>query len=324
MTQVTPSKTMLRNPTAEEIAALQNKNSAKIISDIPGTAGNEVANISPEITQRELKIQKFSNLGIKPQKSSFEPKPVVFKLPSGKIIVDSGEIMIRRMTTIEESVFQEAIAKNVQNGSFDIRSFLGIITRSLSTCIKSEIDILRLSLIDKIALFMFIIAISYGETHDVNLRCSNCGEITSHRINILKDIAPTYVPDNYVYPHPITLTSFDNPCILYAVFPRIENENLFFTSLANLMAQLETITYKIEGRSNEGTLIEEKDYNEILSNLNKDDKEKIKNFVSGFGQFGTSLVTVIPELCHNTQCEEYKKPQGVTVPLEELIIKVFI
>ena len=294
---------VLRNPTQEDF----NKELEKTITN------------GVEITEEE-KIQHQSIL--KPKTSIFEPDPVKFKLPSGNSVVkkefltENNEIFVRRFTVNEESIFQSYINTNIDANNIDISAedFITTINKMLNLCIKTNINVEELSIIDKIPLFIFIIGISYGFDHELNFICSECGKVFKNKINLQKEIIINYLPYDYQYP----VINIKNTDInIYLTYPLVKDEIVFIKT--DVLTQIMLLISKITGHKPDGNIITEEDYEDIIKNIPNNIKKEIKQFVEDYSIFGTQMI-INKNICRNEQCSLFKKKQDVIVPIPSILI----
>jgi len=300
---------ILRNPTEAEIKQQLDK--------------DVVEGVEENIIQNET---KDTDSLLKPQTSEFEPKPVKFRLVSDKLTVPSNkltkdnEIFVRRFTTVEESYFQKFISSYKNKSMFDINSyeFIDMVNKMMDGCIKTQISVYDLSLIDKIPLFIFLLGLSYGQEYDFTFECNACEQSFKHKVNLAKDIKIKYLPANYKYPS-FELTDIKD-VVAYLKYPKINSESIFIQS-DNIISQILLVIDKIEGTKNDGTKITEEDYENIINNLSSKDKKEIKNFIEDFSQYGTQF-NISKKICKNEKCELHKKEQTVTIPLQEILVNI--
>jgi len=290
----------IRNPSEEEIKNLQRKDATVA----KPKSKNKVKNINKE--------------------NMFEPEAVEFDLPSGSLIIPGGKIKVRRMTTVEEGIFQETVSRMFQGSSdaLNTSAFFDSLNRAIDNCIKSDVSIYELSLIDKIPLFVFISAKTYGDKHDLELSCPVCGDSSEFNIDLSK-LDTKIVPEDIEYPKEIELTSFDFPVKMLIQYPVIGDEAIWTDDIMRPVEQFLSLVYSAEGELPDGTKIDEEHYIQIVENLNSDDKKIIKEWMNDFSQYGTNAY-VNKKVCNNKECEKYKKIQRVAIPIENIFIKVFV
>ena len=302
-----PNK-IIRNPSQDELKKLQQKD---VVKGMPAPT-NQVS--TPVII----------STGLKPS-TTFEPKPIEFLLPSNKLIIPSGKIMVRRMTTVEEGMFQETLSKlsrsdeKISHRTY-IYTFLDTINRAMNNCIKTDIDIYGLSLIDKTPLFLFVMSITYGDMHDVELQCSACKKDFTHTLDI-STLKNKIVPENFQYPRIVELMSFPFKATAYLTYPTIGDEMLWVDN-ADPIAMYLSILSRIEGTTDNNEQIGEKHYEELVKNLHDDDKKKIKAFIAEFSEYGSDVV-IEKNVCKDKMCGNYEKLQNVILPIRELFLSIF-
>jgi hypothetical protein len=259
---------------------------------------------------------------LKPKSSIFEPDPVPVKLPSGSLAVDkkfltnNNEIFVRRMTSLEENIVLKLAGV----------SEVGVINQSIDSiiksCVKTNIDADDLLLIDKFAVFFKIISITYGKIQ-TTLQCPSCDKVyENYKIDVYNDFSVKYVPDEYQYPRQIKLESY-NDCelIWHVVYPTLgDTKQMFVDQNIDDNAQM-YVTEKIEGWYTDpsGNKVEVKpsDYKALITNLEKQDKKKYKEFMDEFSAFGFQMTTFIP-FCTDKKCSLRNVEQEVSVPVEDI------
>lgn len=264
---------------------------------------------------------------MKPKSSIFEPSPVAVRLPSGKLVIDpkfltqNNEIYVRRMTAIEENVILKLAGVNdpsMVNKSIDV---------ILENCIKTNIDSKSLLLIDKFALFLKIISITYGPVSAPQV-CPSCSSsYKDFKVDVYNDFEKVYVPEGYVYPHPIKIESYGG-CDLtwYVTYPTIGDtqEILSASGSEEDIPQL-YVTNRIEGwiQEEDGSKrdVQRSDYRPLITNLDKNDRKKYKKFMDEFSGFGIKMVGYFP-FCHNQKCSLFEVGQEVSIPIEQIFTTI--
>ncbi len=297
----------VRNPTKEEVLALTNQNTieAKPLSSI----------------KQKIPVDNtINNVKLKPKKSQWEPNPFAFKLPSLNKVVksnlsDNNEIYIRRIGTSDENIFKQMVKKE----SYDINDFFEMINDFLDSCIKSDISVNDLAFIDKMAAFVFLLQISYGNEHDVKLTCPTCFTQTSTKLEIDKEININYIDDKIDNPYKIEMTSYGDVLTFWFKLFTIGEESLFTKDDVSLEKQMTSVLLRVDGKSHDGSLIEKKDYNDICANLNLEDRKKFRKFIADYNSYGTDL-TIKTFRCSNNKCKKCKEDQEVVLPIDQILI----
>ena len=295
------TKSVIRNPTIEEIESMSRKKQ-----------NIGVVTAKPKVDREDDK----ENL-VKPQ-DDFEPDPVLFELPSGnttidpKYLSDKNEVLVRRFTTQEEAMFHD----------FDKFPFTKAIEPQIDGCLKTNIKCADLSSIDKLAIYMFLIAISYGKQFDVEVPCEACGERSKvPAINIIKDIEIKRVPKDYVYPYPIELTTYKEERNLsftaFFRFPTIKEGGVIDGSL-DILSQMKACLVRIV--DDNGREVGDYEKEKIINNLNSEDRNKFRKFIQEFDEFGANLFVKDKKVCKNTKCKDkYGKVQPFILPIEAVL-----
>lgn len=275
------------------------------------------------ITDETPKETQINESILKPKASKYEPDPVPFKLPSmGKsiparfhnLLTADKEIYIRRMSSKEE----EIIAKLKTSPE----RFLSVITECLKGCVRTNIDIKYLMLIDKIPMFLFLLNISYQNSKDIKISipCPECGKAHEKKVDLKDVIKIRYLPKDFKYPLSITtdksyatkyLIEYDSPTFEHE--PLIEQEEIEASQLLhNLIVNIEDIS---------GGSVEKSEWFEIINYLDYDDKIKFKNKIEEItNNYGTD--TKIDFTCENKGCMIYNKPSKADIPLDQIFINI--
>lgn len=299
---------VVRNPNPDEIKKLSQKDSTVAKSKNKQTTKTNVVNINPETP-------------LKPTQSVFEPEPVVFKLPSNNLVIPDGHIHVRRLTTVEEGYFQETVATMMKQNQLNEIFFLDSINKALDSCIRSNISIYDLLLIDKAPLFMFVLGLTYGEIQEFDLICEECKKEFKHKVDLTK-LNVKYVPDNFEYPKPYVMQKFAIPDVkLYLIYPTIGDESVW-TGPGNPIAQFMTMVENVDGILPSGEPITEEYYEDLIKNLHADDKDEMKKFIADLSEYGNDI-KVKTKVCKNANCPMHNKMQEVTIPIENIFLKMF-
>jgi hypothetical protein len=309
MTDENKQEKVIRNATPEDIEKLKRKDASE---------GIPVSKVKKENGKKAEVLDMY----LKPKKSIFEPDPFPIKLPSGNKVVKSGltpknEIYIKRMGSAEEGLFVKMI------GSNDTKLINATMDAAIDNCIKSRIEASQLSLIDKFAVFFKIIDLTYGPIK-TELKCSNCGTSYFQPLNLVKDLKIKYLPENYEYPRPIKIESFPGCNITwYVKYPTAGETQDFLT--AETMTNMLILTDRIEGTLIDGDNgereVQKSDYEDIISNLNDDDRKKFKDFLNDFGSHGVDL-TIRKDFCTKSGCNLKDKVQEITFPFEAIFARI--
>lgn len=308
-----PKKSL--NPSIEDLQEIANKELAR-----------SVAKFSEESYQNKIQETK-DGLVLKPKLSTFEPEPVLFALPTGNIlhrkfpkaVTPDGEIMVRRISAFEEiyiDQFFNASEEQISN----------LITNIIEGCIKSDIPVTEIHLLDKIPLFFFVIAISYGSLLNVAPieGCKTCipGE-TRVEIDYLKDINIKRFPKDLDYPRKAELKTYPNMRLTaHVVMPIIRDEKDLVktpTNREDLIIKLRAIISSITGyQINTGEEVRSNQINELLAFLDSDDKERIKNAIDDITTSYGIDYEVMVKNCSQEKCS--KIGQKVTLSLQDLLM----
>ena len=240
----------IKNISPEDLEKLSKKpKNENLLSD-----ENLVKNIeSTRETSEEIPmaVQDEEDVVLKPKKSYFEPDPVPYKLISGNHFIKNNltknnEIFVRPWNTEDELKISKIKS---------IDDFNRICNEIFMSCIKSDIDVYELALVDKLPLFVFILVITYGSKVSVKslMDCEQCekDETVDVTVDLLNDLEYKYLPEEMDYPFSLKLTSYpkDNISIRY-VYPSLKHEKFFIdtTESDNLINSLRHIIIELKGK----------------------------------------------------------------------------
>lgn len=309
-----PKKSL--NPSFEDIEAIANQQLAKSVG---------------KFEAQNNQIQEKNGLVLKPKLSSFEPEPVPFKLVTNhvlhkkfpKAVSPEGEIMVRTISAFEEIYIDQFFGASEDQ-------IANLITNIIEGCVKSDFPISELPLLDKIPLFFFIIAISYGSMLNIGPvdGCKTCipGQ-TRVQLNYLEDIEIKRFESDIAYPRTINLTTYPNLRIkANIVMPVLRDEQILVnppSKREDLIIKLRAIISDIYGENLEtGESVTKGQMNEILAFLNVDDKEKIKEAVDGITTSYGVIYKAKIKNCSQENCS--KMGQEVTITLQDLLMAFLI
>lgn len=319
------SERVIRNPSPEEIEAKIKQTSAVVEEQTDEQQEVQIA----DNKNQEQPIQS-SDDDIKPNESIFSPQMFPHKLIMGPIYknpkIKNGEVMIRRMTALEESLFYDIITKG------SVKIFFETITKALKTCVRTNIDIEKeLFLNEKIPLFIHVLALTYGENKTFDIECPTCWQVTKLKLNIIKDIKNKYFPKNGKFPVPIKLASYGIPITLHLTYPKIESESLYLDLVENeeqptakWIIKIRKLVDHIDGSLPDGSPIGEQHYDQIMNNLGIEDTKRIKKEMENLSSHGSLLHQLRSKFCENAQCSMWKQEQPVTIPVDQLFINMFV
>ncbi len=309
------------NPSFADIERIADKELAKSVGKIQDTPATPV-------------VETKDNIELKKTISKYEPEPVPFKLITGgralhpkfpNAVTKDGTIMVRRISAFEEvyiDQFLSATETQIPN----------LITNILDGCIKSNFPVSELPIIDKIPLFFFILAISYGSHIEIGPieNCKTCiPGTTKVKINFLTDFKINHFPEEnnsvFQYPKVINLTSYPEKKITAIVeMPVVRDEKVITEMPSNkedLIIKLRAIITKINGFDKETTeAIEPSEWNEILAFLSTEDKNKIREALDSItAEYGISYaVKLDAKHCSNENCSMLSRE--VTLSIQDILI----
>lgn len=305
-----PKKRVILNASLEELEKLKQANSAE------GMTEEEIK--TPE--EPKPVVSEKKDISIKPKKSIFEPDPKPFKLASGDrfVKVPKNEIQVRRMGAAEESLFYKLISNN------NLTAINNTMDMVIDACVKTDIDIYDLSLIDKLPIFLFIQHLTYGPLQ-MNPICPDCGSEWPFTLDLLS-LKVNYLPQKFEYPFKYKMTSFKGANIYwYITYPTIKQSSEYFEQ--DMLSGLKLLTLKFEGTikdpaTGETREISEADYESIIENLNDDDMQAFRDFQNDFGSYTTEMTFTVPKFCQNKICPQFGKDQTFDVPTNMLFDRI--
>jgi hypothetical protein len=283
----------IRNPTQEELEALRKK---KLNT-----------NVFKETKQTEAPtVVQQGSVKMKPKASLFEPDPEPYRLITTNNVIkqnltENHEIFVRRMSGAEDAIlasFGDSTNEKILEG----------ITQIISNCTKTDIDLRKLPITEKMPLFIFILSLSLGKTFDAAplKDCSTCDNETNLPIDIINDFVVNYMPpDSEDYPVKINLSSYeDSNLVAVLEMPKIGAESTLMKVSSNPKDHIDKMTQivrEVHG-TYKGSNITVNDLPDIVTYLNGKDKEKIGSVVSNWTEnFGPNYATKITT-CTNPNC----------------------
>ena len=313
----------IKNPSPEELETQkeQQTTGAEAISKPKNT---EIISKEAEDNKQDFRCEMKSNYNV------FEPKPIAVslitgnKVYNGSGITDDGEIYIRRLTTKEESMIQDVVYKDIyvnksgnDASALTINDFLRLLNTAIDSCIKSNLTIFNLPIMEKLPLIVKLISMSYGNKLAADFVCEDCGTEYSIEIDLNKDIIITYLPKKFELPKTVIFNkSFPFAVEAKLNLPLVEYEEYFAGDTIDIIKQLESIIVEVSGVKPDGEPITHKDIPDIINNLDKDDKDKIRDFIDEFSEFGTELEIKPMKLCNNIKGKCSLANEKVTRHLE--------
>lgn len=315
---------VIKNASLEEIEKLK-KQMAVEATQAPNTTSIHTTTTTSQNIHTTTTTETHNTVKLKPAQSIFEPKPVPIKLPSRNLVVthdltENHEIYIKRMSSVEEGLLYNIV------GISDTTQINQTLDRIIDNCIKSQISVYELSLIDKLTVLMNIFYLTYGE-FNVDIECKECRKKHAYTINLRDDLLTTYVPDDIEYPHKIHLTTYDEYGFnldWYITYFTIEQANDILTQ--NTIDLMLLITHSITG-----TYINDKGekaqptpdlYKDILYNLNDIDRNAYREFLNKFGEYGTQFI--LPKhYCRTIGCIANINKKPLELPYEQIFMHIF-
>lgn len=269
-----------------------------------------IKNATPQDLER-LSLQNLSeaipvnedlenNFNLKPKKSKHEPNPVKFYLPSGKIFVEEGFIWIRRLNTSEEQILLRMTNEE---------ELLSGINKIFETAIKNDINILNIPLIDKIPIFSAIISLTYGKEFSIKdlvyKNCSGCKEHNTVKFDFFNDLKINFVPEDFQFP--MSILTEDKKYYIKFRFPTIRDES---TVAQGNLSFIKNIITEIKDIGND-SLVEKKDYEEIIEWFTSGDKKNITLKIKEFSKYGDEIQINVSS-CSISNCPTKEKKIDVS------------
>lgn len=330
----TPKSKIVRNPSAEEIKKNIEAKAVKA-TQIEDESELVTSQISSKETNKKSDFKKY-----KPQKSVFENKGFKFRLPSGNTTIpkeyldDDEYIIVKPMTTSEEDMILNIVYNIIRSSERDlsdsiaieiIRTFFNIMDKIIDRCLKTNISVYEISILDKLLLFVFILAISYGEDHEFEIDCPYCGHKQKVSIKIFSDIAKTYYNDDPIdYPFIQKLNDIEGEIYVTYIFPKIGNKILeqsekeFKDSLGELIIDITGV----DANGEEIKYSKEK-VKELIQFISPNDRKLIQDRMKEFGtKYGTDFNIPDKFICIQSECGSAGKSQSINLPLEQMFIKI--
>jgi hypothetical protein len=291
----------VRNPSKEEMEKLsQSQQGILQVQGVPVSS----------VTDEEIDSDITKTI------DEFEPAPVKFRLPSGsttvkkKYLTDNNEILVRRFTSIEESMFKK----------FSEAEFMLAIEPQMDSCIKTNISVQDLSFIDKIPLYLFLIALTYGKDFEIDYECEVCLKEFKMKIDLQKEVidAFKYVPDGFEYPKIVKLDSLGGDINAFMHFQTVGESNLI-SDKGTILDQMLILIKKTTGTAASGKTITPEQRESIVKFMDDKDRKKFRNWIEEFSKYGTSLV-LNKSTCKNGACEMCDKKVEILLPLAQLMM----
>lgn len=274
--------------------------------------------------QEEQKIIIDDEVVLKPKKSYFEPDPVPYRLISGRYFVkknltSNNEIFVRPWNTEDELKISKIMGTD---------DFNRVCNEIFISCVKSDIDIYELSMVDKLPLFIFILVITYGSKVSVKplMECEICESDRSVEVfvDLLNDLEYKYLPDNMEYPFSVKLTSYpkDDITIKY-VYPSLKHEKFFLDgSTENIFESLRHLVVEMKGKKANGKEITKNDLGDIIKYLNANDKLEIRKNMNEISEYGINLETDKYH-CTKENCVYTKERKKIFLTFENILTSLF-
>lgn len=276
------------------------------LQDLESLRGETI--IASPMSNVENNISANETIKLKPKTSSFEPDPVQFYLPSGSHFIEEGYIWIRRLSTAEEGTLLKLSSE---------KDFNNAINKIFESSIKSDISISSIPLIDKVPIFITIIALTYGGNISINDvikdDCKTCRDDERVYIDILKDIKIKQLDDSIEYP--LSIITDDEKYIIKYRYPTIKDEA---GSEESPLDFIKKIIIEIK-EVNSNLVIDKKSASEMIQWLTPNEKKKISVSLSEISKHGNSFECTIGS-CSNKNCS--MKDQKISLSSDNLLTRV--
>lgn len=304
---------VIRNASLAELDSLKKRNA---IPAVPKHLQEETIN---KTTTESVLTSK------KPNKSVFEPKAYPVKLPSRDFFInkeflsDNYEILVRRMGSLEESLFFNMMTTD------DPKVVNSTIDSVIDNCIKTNISVYDLSLIDKFTVFFKILDLTYGK-FDIKVKCPECKLERNLEISLVDDLFTKYLPDNYQYPKIIKLKDVPSDFKInwYLRYMSIKQAQDFLAS-SSVDVMLE-LTEKIEGEfideDGQKAQVSKENYKDIVEFLGDTDRDEYKDFMNDFGSYGTEF-KIKKYHCENRACDNFVNQVPFEFPIDQIFERIF-
>jgi len=269
---------------------------------------------------------------MKPKTSRFEPDPLLFRLPSGGVTIpkryltNNDCVYLRRITTKEEDMIFNFLDRLVELSDKDISimtlEMMLMMDNVIDSCLKTNIPVSELSVVDREAMFNFVVALAYGEKQTMQVVCEECGTKHDVKFNLLQDPKIKYLSDTKIpYPLKIQLEN-DNIPGLIGEFRhlKIGETKLAFDKNLSQTKLFETIVLDVyDEATNEH--FSKKEIHDIMENLSVNDRSRIKRYFDDFSTLGLTF-KFDKKLCNVPQCANYNKKIELSYSLQYLIFDV--
>jgi len=261
-------------------------------------------------TEAEEEIQM-----LKKSTSKFEPEPFKVHLPSDgmtinpKLMDEPGYIYIRRTTTKEEDWIYDfintLISTNNESMGLMTQEMIIMIDRVIDSCLKTNIPVSELMVIDREVLFNDIIALGYGREQKVPHKCIGCDTDYEVKIDLINDIKVNYLKNSKLaFPKTIKLTSYKDIAVDIRHL-KMGETHLMFNKNAKQTDIFNTVCVKAYNIKTGEEFVGQEKY-DLLENLNNDDRKAIKEYLDDFAKLGTSF-EFEKKVCTNPDCRLHNK-----------------
>lgn len=304
----------IRTPSPDELA-----NATALIPGKPKEKKEvkEIQEVKTKIV--EVAEENVEPAGLKPNESIFSPVTEIHELVCKGTYpkLPDDTIQIRRMTTVEETIFFDAL-KNIAENDDEELIFNQALNKVIENCIRTDIYSGELNILEKAGIFIHILALSYGKKQTLDFQCASCNTNYTIDVDLLKDLIFNPIPKKYKYPFELELTSFTFPATIKYRYPNISEESEFLADIDSkkIISQL---IVEVKGTKPDGEEIVPEDYLDLVKALNSADNKKIKDSFKEFGTFGFSMA-LVSTLCNNQECELKDEPQVLNFPLSQFLI----
>ena len=309
---------MIQNISPEEVENLKKKVKEK-----------ETVEVFRDTADVKTPTNTIEDVQLKQKSSVFEPNPVKYRLLTTnnvikKNLTSNEEIFIRRMGGEEDIHLQSMLyTENI----FEVNT---AITKIIEGCIKSNIDVRTIPILEKIPLFLFILSISLEDNFDAAPipGCKTCDDDTKVYLKF-SDFEKIYMPkDSQDYPKKLKLQTYKDANInIELELPKLGSEGMFLENSKNkqeYIQKLLQIISNIYGTKPDGEEVRKSDWVEIINFLDIDNKEAIKELQDKWAEDYKLSSDIKITHCTNPECCMLKTNTKVNFNMYELMRKFLL
>jgi len=284
--------------------------------------------------------------------SRFEPLPFDIVVPSGNLALpefmyDEAEglktVKAKVISVVQEdkvlTFFRDLYRDLTNNQGSDATAlielyqdkFFHIIDTIIDDCLKTNVSIEDFMVVDRMWLFISIIANSYGPEQILEYQCPICStknNIKTHLIKDLKDLKiygrdiKTPYPLKYVF----DIDGIEGPKQIQLImeYPKIKDFSLLLKQdvfsqvglLSNVLIEAQETVNGVP------KLIDKTEFYDVIQAIPLNARLEIKKIFDDFTLLGTQL-EVKKKVCTNKTCENFNKLITTEIPINSLFNVVF-